>query len=105
VRRGEEMMSWFCGKKTLVVDAHSSKSLSFMIDIFKISETVSGWKRKCNKWGIQDIEVTWMTFEIIKGCKAGREETRGTYKKFRLVGIQGEDYIGNLEALYGSTRW
>jgi hypothetical protein len=45
-----------------------------------------------------------MTFEIIKGCKAGREETRGTYKKFRLVGIQGEDYIGNLEALYGSTR-
>jgi hypothetical protein len=42
-----------------------------------------------------------MRSEIIKGCKAGREEIRGIGIKFKIVGIQGEDNIGNLEALYG----
>lgn len=49
----------------------------------------------------QDIVERRMRSAMVKGCKNGKEDTRGTGKKFGKVRIHGEDQTGNLDALCG----
>jgi len=69
--------------------------------IFKISETVLGWKRKCRRLIFHYKVEGCIRSAIAKGYEDEKEDNRGIGKKFSKVWIQEEHQTGKLEILCG----